>query len=183
MNHLLHKLDTNKHLPKDGHALDLGCGRGADTETLISLGYSTTSVDKDTANIHAIKEKGLANNTVVEETLEEYAIKENHFSLIVANNVLPFIAQKEDVKKIVQKIHNGLTSDGYACVTFFGTEDDWTNKEGMSFWDYEEIKDFLTTLFARPYFESTEIGFGPTMSGTLKRWHIHRFILTKHPQS
>ena len=37
--------DFLKHIPKDGHILDLGCGSGRDSLEFIKRGYNITAVD------------------------------------------------------------------------------------------------------------------------------------------
>lgn len=149
--------------------LDLGCGNGQDSEFFKGIGYTVTSVD-----IEPIY-KG-----VIKADIREFNIKKDSYGVIICNNVLPFVPDKEAVKKILSSISRGLTKDGVACISVFGPDDDWTKHSRMSFFKAEEISTCVETIGMEILEKVTTEGYGKTMTGDTKYWHVIRLLLRKN---
>ncbi len=150
------------------YALDLGCGRGVDSDYLKSLGYKVISVDKE----HYYKDVILAN-------LNDYPIEQGRYSLIICNNVLPFIENKREVEKILFGIITGLKKDGATFITFYGHNSGFIGKEGMSFFTFEEILKLIDGLPVNIMDKTTTEGYSKNGRGETIYQHSHRFILKK----
>src|SRR5262249_44279714 len=83
------------------YALDLGCGSGGDSIYLKSRGYIVTSVDIEPYFDEAVV-----------SDIRNYNIEKGKYSLIICNNVLPFIKNKDEVEKIIRNIIQGLKISG-----------------------------------------------------------------------
>ena len=156
-------------LKKRGFALDLGCGNGDDSEALKSLGYEVVSIDID------------SEYAGIKSDIRDFKIEQGKYAVIICNNILPFIPDKEDVKRIIQDICKGLNLDGVAFFTLFGVNDEWSHKPSMSFFGLSEISSYIKDLgiFVLEY--SMTEGYGKTIKGDIKYWHIHRFLCAKKP--
>lgn len=147
-------------------ALDLGCGRGDDTIYLASLGYIVSAIDKESYFNAA---------TVID--IRDYQIEAGKFSVIICNNVLPFISRKEDVYEVVRKIISGLGKNGAAFLTFYGHRSGFRDMKDMSFFEYEEILNFLQGFKVTLMDRTTTEGYTQNRKGEIIYQHSHRFIL------
>ncbi len=154
-------------LKEGGFALDLGCGDGSDSDALKALGYEVTPVDIGSPY------------PSIKEDIRRYRIDPDRYDVIICNNVLPFISDKEDVKKALANIFQGLNDHGVAFLTFFGPKDDWAQRPTMSFFDFAEITGYLRSFGLFILESSTTEGYGKTMKGNIKYCHIHRFLCSK----
>lgn len=180
MRSFLKKILDEKLLTNVGRTLDLGCGNGADAQELAALGYTVDVVEKDTAHkktLAALSQKtSVVSHTVA---IENFKIQKGTYTLIIANNSLPFVSDKERVTRVITDSVAGLTPKGVLYFTLFGPRDAWAAKPTMSFFSYDEALSLLETLPVQIYHRATEEGYGKTMKGDIKYWHIHRFFCIK----
>lgn len=153
------------------YALDLGCGKGGDAEYLESLGYTITAVDK----------KKYYGKALVAD-LFSYKIESGKYDLIICNNVLPFIGNKDAVKSIVWSIVKGLKTGGAAFLTFYGPNSGFKNRSDMSFFEYDEILSFVKNLRIEIMDQTTTEGYTRNGQGKIIYQHSHRFILANDPK-
>lgn len=148
------------------YALDLGCGRGGDSAYLSTLGYKVTAVDK---------EKYYESSTQCD--IRQYEINLAKYSVIICNNVLPFINDKDDVLAIIMTVFSGLKSGGAAFLTFYGPNSGFKDRTDMSFFDYEEILSFIEKFPIKIMDKSTSEGYSKNARDEIIYQHSHRFIL------
>lgn len=161
-------------LLKDGSvALDLGCGSGRDTLVLAELGYRVDAVDKN----NELEDKSDQNIAFTQQDITDFLIKPDYYDIIIANNSLPFLPGRETLKQKIAEMALGLKVGGKVFLTLFGPNDQWAQEQKpMSFFSYTEAVGLLVSLPLRLYWQSTEEGYGKTMKGNIKYWHIHRFL-------
>lgn len=168
-----------------GRALDLGCATGTDSFSLAELGYSVDAVDLNSENIDLLKKALVSdsgqsfNINPICSDIRTFDIQADKYTLIICNNVLPFISDKEMVKKLISDMSSGLVSGGNLYFSVFGPKDAWAGKMDMSFFESEEILGILSVLPLEIYERSTTEGYNKTMKDVVKYSHIHRFILKK----
>lgn len=160
----------NNLLDGKGEALDLGCGKGSASSDLLSLGYKITSVDKMPTQIEGVN--------FVASDIRDFTIEKGKFSVIVCNNVLPFINDKKVVIKLINQMIEGLTQEGVLYFSIFGIHDAWAGDSKMSFFSYDEISSIVDSLTIKTFEKNSFEGYGKTMRGDMKYWHIFRFVLT-----
>ena len=180
---LVAKLESIGVLPRRGWALDLGSGEGHESLALASRGFRVVAVDQDIRRIRSLRRCIIHDQNVrpVHSDISQFKIQPKRYSLIVARNSLPFLKRKRDVLRLIGAMARGLQSGGVLFFTLFGPHDAWADrrKRNMSFFTYDEIIRFLRKLKLTSYVRSTEEGYGPTMTGQIKFWHIHTFIYRK----
>ena len=172
-----------------GAVLDLGCGNGDNAFILGARGFTVDALDKNEADIIFLRKcaekKGLENLNLIAGLIEDFKPESKKYSLVIANNSLPFIV-KEEVGRIVADLSNSLVDGGFIWITLFGPSDEWAKNpdksdstKGMSFFTQEEGLRLLDSLNLKRYFISTEEGYGKTMKGNLKYWQIQKFLYRK----
>jgi SAM-dependent methyltransferase len=169
----LEKMNKEGLLINKGNALDLGCGKGLQAAFLAGLGFIVDAVDIRPSVL------SVENINITEADIREYSITEGKYSVIIANNVLPFLPIKKDAEMVIERMIKGLTPGGYAYFTLFGPKDGWAADPKMSFWEFEEAKAFIKNFDIQLYHESTEEGYGQKMNGEIKYWNIHKFLYKK----
>ncbi len=176
MSPLIKQLETLKLLDNSGKVLDLGTGPGYESVALAEHGYDVIAVDKDFSNFKAAGHERIR---TIQKDIADFDIEDEAYNIIIAKNSLPFLADKKTVKKVVGNMANGLAKNGILYFTLFGPKDEWFGKIEMSFFEYEEIMAFLNTLPIEFIHRSTEEGYAPKMDGSIKYWHIHKFLVKK----
>lgn len=176
-----HKLLTDSlealGIPK-GVALDIGCGPGVDAKYLAEQGFTVEAIDSSEDSVKQTRElcKNL-NVTVFQESINDFAIEAEKYSLIFSWNALPYL-QKTEAENVLRKSYAGLTKNGALIFTVFGSEDDWVkNKEAESFFTLEEVKNIFA---GAEIVKAEEIKEGKTMpDGKTKFWHLLKFVIKK----
>lgn len=166
---------------KGGFALDIGCGTGKFSIALAENGYTVDALDSDKEKISVLDKdkKNFPINTFCGKIEDFIFNTTKKYSIIIARNVLPFLSNKETVKKIVTGMAEKLVIGGKVHFTLFGPKDEWFDKPGMSFFTYDEILSTLEKSGLKIVYKSTEEGYGKTTSGKIKYWEIHRYFCSK----
>lgn len=163
---------------KPGNAIELGCGAGRDTVYLIKNRWNVTGIDKENVESRIaakLETEELKQLKFLKQKFEEIELEKNN--LVVANFSLPF-CNKNDFKKLWNKINNSILKDGYFVGNFFGINDEWkSTKEEMTFLTKEQVielfKDFEIIEFKEVEKDGT------TGLGKMKHWHIFNVIAKK----
>lgn len=168
----LPKLDV-----KEGVALDLGCGPGADAELFAKSGFMVDAIDLSEVAVNAAKErcKGLKVD-VLQGDFREFEYRDDYYAIIYAHNALPFVP-KEDFLRLVSTFRKSLKSGGYVILTVFGPEHAWAGRSDMNFWTKEAFGK-LWDGFETVHVEE-EKGMKPLISGSEIFQHRIHFIAKK----
>lgn len=181
MNPLPHRLFRDERVPMSGRALAIGFGSVEELKALIARGFDVTGIEKNAKAADEAQEELGASAMIINGDAANVVVEEGIYSLITARNVLPFIAPKETMLAVLEKMIGWLAVNGFAVFTLFGPRDSWAGKEDTSFIEYDEAVRFIESKGVSIYFRSTEEGYGPMMNGVIKFWHIHSFIVQKEP--
>ena len=161
-----------------GNAVELGCGAGRDTVYLIRNGWNVLAIDREDV------ETRIVSKLLVEE-LEQFEFFKQRFedielensNLVVANFSLPF-CNKNDFKKLWNKIDDSILKDGYFVGNFLGDKDEWKiAKEKMTFLTKDQVMELFRDFEIVEFKEVEKDGL--TGLGKMKHWHIFNVIAKK----
>jgi len=164
------------YVKEKGAALDIGAGALNDVDFLLSFAdgfHEIVAVDK----LPQFKKILVPNNiqfTYIETEIEKFDFPENHFNLISAQFVLPFI-QKEEFDKVWERVNDALKPGGVFVGQLFGDRDDWAGRSGMTFHTKNDV-DRLISKFE--VISCDEIEYIEE-SNRKKHWHYFDLILKK----
>ncbi|MBZ2197520.1 class I SAM-dependent methyltransferase [Occultella gossypii] len=160
-----------------GHAVDLGCGDGAEAAWLLTNGWRVTAIDRTPEAMPLVhrnattalgREPGPLLTTVVADLADAPIPTAD---LILASASLPFVPEHA-FEGMWQRIRAALADGGVLAVNLFGVNDSWAHPEtgiaNMTFHDRpgaEALFDGLELV------ELTEVEYdGPSGVGP-KHWH------------
>lgn len=126
--------DFLKHIPKDGHILDLGCGSGRDSLEFIKRGYNITAVDGS-------KELSIATSKVIGQEVicnkfEDLQLTEKFHGIWACASLLHI--NKRDLINVIKNISSNLEDNGVFYMSFKYGEDEYIDEKGRYFNCYTE---------------------------------------------
>lgn len=134
-----------KHLPKNGHILDLGCGSGRDSYAFLRLGFSVTALEP------SLKLAQLASSYIGQNVLQKKAqdmSDQETYDGIWACASLVHIPEQEFTTTL-QQLTRSLKPGGVIYISLKQTEQHWDDLgrfyNGIS---TQAVKDFFTTTGA-----------------------------------
>lgn len=134
-------LRQNQHLlPKQGTALDLACGRGANAICLAENELTVSAWDISTSALEHLSSEALKKDLKIEtesRNISEHPPKPNSFDVIIVSNFLE--------RELIDDIRNAIKSDGLIFYQTFIL--DKVSNVGPSNPDYLLAKNELLLLF------------------------------------
>lgn len=179
------KMDSNPNIKKfiefnvkPGLAIDIGCGAGRDTVSLIKNNWNVIAIDKNDVFKYIDEKLNLDEKMklkVIKSEIENIKLEKN--DLVVANNSLPFCSKKYFFK-VWSDIVDSIKKDGYFIGTFFGLKDSWASyRKKMNFVNKQQIFELFNQ------FEIIELNEfekdSKSAAGEYKHWHIYAVIAKK----
>lgn len=179
---LLNKLFKENAI-KPGVALDLGCGSGVLARFIADQGFSQVdAVDKDNFKIAMLASELSISHKInsILSKIEDFKIEPGKYNLILASYSLQFMT-KENQKKVLLDMVNGLAPGGVAVFNIIGENDAW--KEKWPTWKKKEL-DLALNFPVKEFIEIRNFnemaGMGDTIAVGLKCWHTFEVVLVKH---
>lgn len=133
-----------KHLPKQGKLLDLGCGSGRDSGYFIKQGYEVTAVDGSEVMCKCAEE--FLQQPVACMKFEELSFVEEFDGIWASASLLH--VDKNNLELVVKKIAAALKPAGVLFASFkYGKEERVENGRFFHDSNEEEIKELLQDKF------------------------------------
>lgn len=114
-----------KYLKKNSQVLDLGCGQGRDALFLAQIGNIVTAVDSSKKALFDLTEQVKNQKlpiTIINQSIEDYRIEPNKYSLIQIFNALQFL-KHEDAIDVITPVKENIAPKGIIVISAFTTED------------------------------------------------------------
>lgn len=166
---LLDEAISHAHI---GHALDIGAGNLVDSKKLIEKGFKVVVVDP---NVETLQSNEIE---ILSKRIEDFKFPSKKFTLINAQYSLPFT---EKIATTMQNIYNSLEDGGVFSGQFFGKEDEWNNRDGITTHAREEVESFFDQWQIIKFEEEKRIR-GTALHGD-KLWHVFHVIAQKVQQN
>ena len=161
-----------------GNAIELGCGAGRDTVCLIKNGWNVLAIDREDVESRIaakLEAEELKQFKFLKQKFEDIELEKNN--LVVANFSIPF-CNKNNFKKLWNKIDDSILKDGYFVGNFFGENDEWKiTKEEMTFLTKEQVMELFSNFEIIELKEVEKDGI--TGLGQMKHWHVFNVIAKK----
>ncbi|MBX3118427.1 MAG: class I SAM-dependent methyltransferase [Fimbriimonadaceae bacterium] len=161
-------------LPKQGLALELGCGVGNGALWLADKGLNVIAIDASAEAVDILKGRlqDRTNITVKTATMEKMPFPKA--DVVVAAFCL-FMLSPEDFAKVWRKIKRALKPGGIFMGELLGPNDEWASNSLTH--SRQEVSRLLRGM-ERIHFEEVERD-GKTVQGDLKHWHVFHLIARK----
>lgn len=151
-----------------GYALDIGAGNLVDSKKMIEEGFKVVVVDP---NVDILQNNLIE---ILSKKIEDFKFPSKKFTLVNAQYSLPFT---EKIATTMQNIYNSLEDGGVFSGQFFGKEDGWNNREGITTHTREEVESFFDQWRIIKFEEEKRV------KGTAlhrdKLWHVFHVIAQK----
>ena len=161
-----------------GNAIELGCGAGRDTVCLIKNGWNVLAIDREDVESRIaakLEAEELKQFKFLKQKFEDIELEKNN--LVVANFSIPF-CNKNDFKKLWNKIDDSILKDGYFVGNFFGENDEWKiTKKEMTFLSKRQVIELFRNFEIIKFKEIEKDGL--TGLGEMKHWHMFNVIAKK----
>lgn len=163
---------------KPENAIELGCGAGRDTIYLIENGWNVLAIDAEDVESRIRKRLNERKSKKFRFLRQRFEYLElENTKLLVANFSLPF-CDRNNFKKLWNKISDSILIDGYFVGNFLGINDEWKNtKEKMTFLTKEQVMELFKDFNIIEFKEVEKDNF--TGLGKMKHWHVFNVIAKK----
>jgi len=120
--------ETLNYCESKGNALDLGCGRGANTVFLAKKGFIVTCVDKNKKSLEILKKTVGKKIKVkaIKKDIKDFSFSEK-YDLILAISVFHFLEFKR-LRPIFKKMKASLNKNGIFFMRVFSNKDELYKK-------------------------------------------------------
>ena len=161
-----------------GNAVELGCGAGRDTVSLIKNGWNVLTIDREEVEARITTKLSKEEQKKFKFSKQKFeGIKLDKNDLVIANFSLPF-CNKNNFKEVWNKIDDSILKYGYFVGNFFGNNDEWKNKkEEMTFLTKKQVLELFKNYEIIDFKEVEKDAL--TGLGNMKHWHIFNVIAKK----
>jgi SAM-dependent methyltransferase len=160
------------------HAIDLGCGDGTETFTLLRAGWAVLAIDREPKAIELLRSKVppqfLPRLETMTSAFEEAPLPPTNF--VYAGYSLPF-CKPDGFDRLWANIASCIRPDGRFAGQLFGLRDTWANNPEMTFHSAAQVAALFAGRFETELLVEREDD-GNSVSGP-KHWHIFDLIARK----
>jgi trans-aconitate methyltransferase len=161
--------------PGDGRrALDLGCGAGLETRTLLRAGWRVHAIDSAPGTRERVLRTVGSPDAGLTVDIADLAMPRDHppVDLVYAGYSLPYLAP-DDFHRVWAWIRAILRPGAWLAVNLFGIRDSWAATPGETFLNPTEARALFDGLHVIRF--SEEDAPGDSYSGP-KHWHVFDVI-------
>jgi SAM-dependent methyltransferase len=155
-------------------AIDLGCGDGTESVTLLGRGWQVLAIDAEPEAISRLNAKipPELQGRVQAQVAKFEDVVLTPADLVFASYSIPF-CRPESFDDLWQKINRAIVAGGRFTGQFFGVRDTWASNPKMTFHTEEQVHAMLEG-FAIEYFHEEDQD-GESTAGP-KHWHVFSVI-------
>ncbi len=177
-----HRVQTEKAVNLNSsnnfHAIDCGCGTGADIGYLESKGYSVHGFDLHEQSVKICNDRfsGTENVKVSHSSFIDFSYKKS--GVVLANSSL-FFCEPSEFSLAWSKISDSIVPGGVFCGDFIGLEDSWVKDPEIIVCPLSEndVRELFNGYEIKQFLVRKEDGI--TALGVSKHWHTYQVIAVK----
>jgi SAM-dependent methyltransferase len=160
----------------DALAIDLGCGDGRDVIEILRRGWRVVAVDSEPEALRRLMERGLPGSiTPIQSRIEDVPMPIG-VELVNSSFAMP-LCEPERFHELWARIVEALPSGGRFSGQWYGLQDSWVGRPGITFLSRGEATGLLAG-FAVEMFEEEEAD-SITPRGKPKHWHVYHLVARK----
>lgn len=162
-------------------ALDIGCGALNDTRAMLDAGFRTIDLMDSNPSIRELAEgfpEYGSRLTFYAQSFEDFSYPQDAYGLVSAQYSLPFTTP-ERFMQIWSRISDSLVDTGVFTGTFFGPNDDWSDRPGMTFLSSAEVESLFGGNGWKILKFSESENDRKTAAGEPKHWHTFDVIASR----
>ena len=175
---LLTAVDNFGARPPGALAVDLGCGDGRDVIELLRRGWEVVAVDAEPQALKRLHERPLPADAKLTPVLARFEDVPLPLGLRLVNSSFAMpLCEEEAFRTLWQRIRDALPEGGRFSGQWFGPNDSWLGRPGITFLSRDEALRLLDG-FDLEVFEEEEAD-SVTPRGTPKHWHLFHIVARK----
>ena len=156
-----------------GDAVDLGCGTGRDTFTLLRRGWTVLAIDAEAEAIDRLLRGAPSTGRLRTQVAQFIDASWPECDLVNSSFALPF-CPPADLPSVWASILASLRESGRFSGHLFGDRDGWAGTEGMTFQTRTQAEEMLRRFEVEHFDEVEEDGH--TATGKPKHWHVFHLV-------
>jgi SAM-dependent methyltransferase len=156
-----------------GDAVDLGCGTGRDTFTLLRRGWTVLAIDAEAEAIDRLLRAAPSTGRLRTQVAQFSDASWPECDLVNSSFALPF-CPPADLSSVWASIVASLREGGRFSGHLFGDRDGWAGTEGMTFQTRTQAEEMLRPFEVEHFDEVEEDGH--TATGKPKHWHLFHLV-------
>jgi tellurite methyltransferase len=156
-----------------GDAVDLGCGTGRDTFTLLGRGWAVLAIDAEAEAIDRLLRAAPSTGRLRTQVARFSDASWPECDLVNSSFALPF-CPPADLPSVWASIVASLREGGRFSGHLFGDRDGWAGTEGMTFQTRTQAEEMLRPFEVEHFDEVEEDGH--TATGKPKHWHLFHLV-------
>lgn len=168
-------LEALKHCATPGLAIDLGCGEGTDTRSLLAQGWQVLAIDAEAEAIERLQHSLTVtpNEALRTQIADARTLALPDCDLLYAGLSLPF-NHPDDFPELWQRCWRAVKPKGIFAAHLFGDRDGWAHNPTRTFHTHAQAKALVTQAEVL-HFEEREFE-GHSALGP-KHWHWFEFVV------
>lgn len=172
---VLAALDAFGKPSADWLAIDLGCGDGRDVVEIVRRGWQVVAVDSEPEALRQLAARGLNGITPVNARLEEVPLPLG-VRLVNSSFAMP-LCEPDKFRELWTRIGEALPAGGRFAGQWYGPNDSWMGRPGITFLSREETTALLDGFEVEMLDEEESDSVTPR--GNPKHWHIFHIVARK----
>ena len=165
-------LETLASFPRPGHALDIGCGSGIETVTMLERGWSVLATDREDDAIRRTRARaGTAHADRLETRVSPMEELVPPAADLVWASFSLFFCDPGRFPDLWARVVDAIRPGGRFAGELLGDRDTWAREDGLNAFRIEDARALFTTFELERFDEDEEEGDpGP------KWWHVYHVV-------
>ena len=159
-------------------AVDLGCGDGRDVIEILRRGWKVVAVDAESEALKRLAERGLPGDERITPVVSRFEDVPMPIGVELVNSSFAMpLCEPARFHEMWARIVEALPSGGRFSGQWYGLNDSWADRPGITFLSRDEAQALLAGFDVEMFDE--EEADSTTPRGKPKHWHIFHIVARK----